>query len=57
MAGPENQTVHLLPDIRSSIRAIEQKVVHAGQKVDAVDRKVDRVHDDLSRRLKASSKQ
>jgi hypothetical protein len=39
MAGPENQTLHLLRDIRDSVKA--------------VDRKVDDVHDDLTQRLKS----
>lgn len=53
MAEPENQTLHLLRDIRTSVRAVDQKVDAVDQKVDAVDRKVDRVHDDLTQRLKS----
>ena len=39
MAEPENQTLHLLRDIRDSVRAVDEKVDH--------------VHDDLTQRLKS----
>ncbi|MGE0751583.1 MAG: hypothetical protein AB7K64_13485 [Variibacter sp.] len=39
MAEPENQTLHLLRDIRDSVRVVDEKVDH--------------VHDDLTQRLKS----
>ena len=45
MAEPDNQTLRLLRDLRGGIQKIDEKV-------DALDRKIDHVHDDLGQKIK-----
>ena len=44
MTEPENHTLHLLREIREDVQKVDRKV-------DALDRKVDRNHDDLKERI------
>ena len=44
MADPENQTLHVLRDIRAAIQAMDQRLV-------GLDSKVDKNHEDLRSRM------
>lgn len=49
MAEPDNQTLRLLRDIRAGQEALSHDL---NGKIEALDRKIDHVHDDLGQKIK-----
>jgi hypothetical protein len=57
MAEPKNHTLVLLREIRAAITALDKdlnrKIDALDDKTDSLDRKIDRNHDDLKKRIDA----
>lgn len=49
MAEPDNQTLRLLRELRAAQEALG---LNLNSKIDALDRKIDHVHDDLGQKIK-----